>query len=66
MRAFNHQQRQSESAEESKSEPSADETAKLEARVAKIVDSLSVKKPAARAGGFRSFMKTQKTELKQM
>lgn len=36
-------------------------------KVDKIVDSLTTaRKPAAKKGGFRSFMKTAKTELKQM
>ena len=35
-------------------------------KVGTIVDSLTARKAAPKAGGFRSFMKTAKTELKQM
>lgn len=40
--------------------------ANLVKKVGTIIDSLTVKKAAPRAGGFKSFMKTAKTELKQM
>ena len=35
-------------------------------KIGKLVDALTVKKAAPRAGGFRNFMKTQKNELEQM
>ena len=57
------------SAEESKVNGTPEEVqAKLELKVSKIVASLSTaRKPAvSKAGGFRSFMKTAKTDLKQM
>lgn len=53
------------SGEESK-DATEDQKTKIAAKVGKIVDSLTVKKAAPRAGGFRSFMKTAKTELKEM
>ncbi len=44
-------------------ETTADEESKLQAKVTKIIDSLTAKKAAPKTGGIRSFMKTAKTEL---
>jgi len=37
--------------------------AKLVTSIAKIIDSLTARKAAPKAGGFRSFMKTAKSDL---
>ena len=60
-------QQQQDQEEESKQAAISDETqANLVKKVGTIIDSLTVKKAAPKAGGFRSFMKTAKTELQQM
>ena len=69
IKAYNvaHQQSLAAAEEESKQAVMSDDCqAKLVIKVGKIVDSLTVKKAAPKAGGFRSFMKTAKTELQQM
>lgn len=72
IKAYNYTEAQAKASqpteEENKQAGTAEEEqAKLVIKVDKIVDSLTTaRKPAAKKGGFRSFMKTAKTELKQM
>jgi len=63
LKAYNFMKAQAAGQEEIKEATEA-EQAKLVAKVGKIVNSLTAAKKAAPAkGGFRSFMKTAKTEL---
>ena len=53
-----------EESKEGGAQASDAEQAKLQAKVGKIIDSLTVRKAAAKkGGGFRNFMKTAKNDL---
>ena len=56
-----------EESKEGGAQASDSEQAKLQTKVGKIIDSLTVRKAAAKkGGGFRNFMKTAKNDLNQM